>query len=83
MDSGAAESVAPADLAPWIDAVESEGSRRGQTYVSASGDRLPNLGEKKLRVITEEGHPAVATFQLADVTRLCVLSVRSAIEGTL
>ena len=75
MDSGAAESVAPADLAPWIDAVESEGSRRGQMYVSASGDRLPNLGEKKLRVITEEGHPAVATFQLADVTRpLCSIS---------
>ena len=46
MDSGAAESVARPDLAPWIAAEESEGSRRGQTYVSASGDRLPNLGEK-------------------------------------
>ena len=29
MDSGAAESVAPADLAPWIPVQESPGSRRG------------------------------------------------------
>ena len=75
MDSGAAESVAPPDLAPWIAAEESEGSKRGQTYVSASGDRLPNLGEKKLRVTTVEGHKALATYQLADVTRpLCSIS---------
>ena len=75
MDSGAAESVAPPDIAPWIAAEESEGSKRGQTYVSASGDRLPNLGEKKLKVTTAEGNRATATYQLADVTRpLCSIS---------
>ena len=75
MDSGAAESVAPPDLAPWVEVQESEGSRRGQTYVSASGDRLPNLGEKRLQVTTEEGNKALATYQVADVTRpLCSIS---------
>ena len=43
--------------------------------MSASGDRLPNLGEKRLQVITEEGNRATATYQVADVTRpLCSIS---------
>ena len=75
MDSGAAESVAPTSMAPWIKVEESEGSRRGQTYMSASGDRLPNLGEKKFDIVTESGMSATATYQVADVTRaLCSVS---------
>ena len=75
MGSGAAESVAPLSMAPWIDAEESDGSRRGQTYMSASGEKLPNLGEKQLDVVTSEGKTARATFQCADVTRaLCAVS---------
>ena len=54
MDSGAAESVAPPSVAPRVKIEESDGSRRGQTYLSASGDRLPNLGEKKLDVTTSD-----------------------------
>lgn len=69
MDSGAAESVAPVELAPWVKLEASEGSRRGQTYLAAGGEKLPNLGEKKLEVFTSEGRPATATFQCADVTR--------------
>ena len=37
MDSGAAESVAPADTAPWLPILESPGSRAGRKYMSASG----------------------------------------------
>ena len=75
MDSGAAESVAPLDMAPWVSMMESPGSRRGQTYVSASGEKLPNLGQKTLDAVTEEGRGAKATFQVADVTRaLCSIS---------
>ena len=43
MDSGAAESVAPADMAPWVPISESAGSRRGQTYMSACGEKFHNL----------------------------------------
>jgi len=75
VDSGAAESVAPESMAPWIPMKESEGSKRGQTYLSASGDKLPNLGEKKFDMMTVEGHWAQATFQVAEVTRpLCSVS---------
>lgn len=75
MDSGAADSVAPASLAPWVPVAESPGSRRGQHYLSASGDRLPNQGQKKLQVLTEDGTPTTTTYQIADVTRpLCAVS---------
>ena len=75
MDSGAADSVAPEDIASWIPVVASPGSKRGQHYLSASGDRLPNLGQKSLQVVTEEGTATTTTYQIADVTRpLCAVS---------
>ena len=75
MDSGAADSVAPASIAPWVPVAESPGSRRGQHYLSASGDRLPNQGQKRLQVLTEDGTPTTTTYQIADVTRpLCAVS---------
>ena len=46
MDSGAADSVAPPTLAPHVNISESNGSRRGQCYVSASGNRLSNMGKR-------------------------------------
>ena len=43
--------------------------------MSACGEKLPNLGEKQMKVWTNEGKPAMATFQCADVTRpLCSVS---------
>ena len=43
--------------------------------MSASGNRLPNLGEKVMNVMTEDGIPAKATYQVANVTRaLCAVS---------
>ena len=75
MDSGAAESVAPSNIAPWIDIQESAGSRAGRKYLSASGEVLKNLGEKNLEVVTNEGMKASTTFQIADVTRpLCSIA---------
>lgn len=75
VDSGAAESVPPERLAPWVPTRPSRGSARGQTYVSASGDKLPNRREKHLELMTDEGEWARATFQVAEVTRpLCSVS---------
>ena len=74
MDSGAAGSVAPADMAPWP-MLESSGSKRVQKYMSACGENLPNLGQKQLKVWSNEGKLDVATFQCADVTKpLCGVS---------
>ena len=75
VDSGTAESVALADMAPWVPMLASSGSKRGQTYMSACGEKLPNLGQKQLKVWTNEGKLVVAMFQCADVTRnLCSVS---------
>ena len=77
MDSGAAGSVALADMAPWP-MLESSGSKRVQKYMSACGEKLPNLGQKQLKVWSNEGKFAVATFQCADVPRpLCLKDLRS------
>ena len=75
MDSGAAESVAPSDMAPWVPIKEPDGSRAGQKYITASGEVLQNLGEKMVSVYTNEGMSAEGTFQVADVTRpLCSIA---------
>ena len=69
MDSGSAVSVAPKTVAPWIPMTESEGSRNGVEYTAADGGKIPNLGQQVLEVTTEEGTPAVVTYQVADVIR--------------
>ena len=69
MDSGAVDSVAPTTMAPGAVVVPSPGSLRGQNYLSASNERIPNLGQQTLEVRTEEGLDANVTFQMADVTR--------------
>lgn len=60
--SGAAESVAPQGMAPWIEPRESTGSKWGQTYLSASGVKLPNSGEA-VRLGKEVG------LQVVEITR--------------
>lgn len=67
IDSGVAEFVGPEGLIRWINPRESEGSRRGQTYLSASRKKLPN--EKGLDLITPARSWGRATFRVAAVTR--------------
>ena len=78
LDPQAAESVAPPSLAHWIDASESDGSNRGPKYVSPSGKRIPNLREKKLRVVTEDGSEATVfpNGQCGATIVFCVEGVR-------
>ena len=69
MDSGAAESVAPLDFVKHIPIKESEGSRRGQVYHAADGNKIANRGEKVIEAVTEDGLRYHATYQIAAVTR--------------
>ena len=69
VDTGAVNSVAPMTTGKDVPLCESEGSRRGQVYHSASGDKIPNLGQKSLDVVTNEGNEFRMTFQIADVTK--------------
>ena len=69
MDSGAAESVGPPSMAPEVPIRESPGSRMNRAYVAAGGERIPNMGQKVLTVVTNEGREAKAVYQVAEVTR--------------
>ena len=64
VDSGAAESVWPEGLMPEIQTKPSVGSRTGVTYIAASGNRMPNLGEKKVHFKTKDGLNSSNTFQV-------------------
>ena len=69
MDSGAAESVGPPSMAPEVPIRESPGSLRGQAYIAAGHERIPNMGQKVLTVVTNEGNQAKVLYQVAEVTR--------------
>ena len=69
MDSGCGVSVAPPGMCPTYPITESEGSRRGQEFMSASEDTMPNLGEQKLGVVLDNGGETMIKYQIADVSR--------------
>lgn len=72
IDSGAAESVAPATTASAVPVRESRGSRMGQRFFTADGTKLPNQGEKVIKAFTADGRPVSMRYQVADVTKpLC------------
>ena len=69
VDSGAAESVWPEDLMPEIWTKPSVGSKTGVTHIAASGNRMPNLREKKVHFRTKDGLNSSITFQVTKVKK--------------
>ena len=69
LDSGALDPVAPPTMAPGVAIKDSNGSRTGQHYGSASGHRIPNLGEQHITGVVPSGAERAMTFQVAEVTR--------------
>ena len=73
LDSGSGEHVADPDDAPGYALEPSPGSRMGQNFVGAGGERIPNEGEMQLNLEvpngTERTTPLRSTFQGAKVTR--------------
>ena len=70
IDSGAAESVLPADMLPNEALVEGEARKKGVRYVAANGGKMDNLGEKRVR-FRRNGAAAVnnITFQVTGVSK--------------
>ena len=56
-------------MAPTIPTVDSPGSLRRQAYIAAGGERIPNLGQQTLDVMTNEYHEGQAVYLIAEVTR--------------
>ena len=69
IDSGAAETVIPHTLVTDYPIFETDKSRSGACYASATGEPIPNLGEQKLPLATEEGSMCAMTFQAAPVAK--------------
>jgi hypothetical protein len=69
VDSGAAETVIPHDLVVDHPIRDTDASRAGLCYASATGQPIPNLGEQKLPLVTGENTMRGMTFQAAPVSR--------------
>ena len=69
IDSGAAESVIPADLLPGHPIAENAASLAGERYLTADGKQIPNRGEQRITFKTWEGHDCSLRLQVADVTK--------------
>ena len=69
IDSGAVETVIPHKLVKQHRIRDTEASLSGLNYVSATGDPIPNLGEQRLPLCTQEGTLRSMTFQAAPVER--------------
>ena len=69
MDSGVARSIDPPSMAPGVPIEESEMSKVGQWFISASNQRIPNMGQQPLRAVTNEGRQGKALYQIGEVFR--------------
>ena len=69
--SGAGESVAPINYPPFseIPRTRSPQQDAGVHYVSATGQRVPNEGEQKIRGRLEDDSSASMTYQLCEVSK--------------
>ena len=68
VDSGAVNSVAPLNVFPG-ELKASEMSKNGKKYRGPDGSRIPNLGQKDVEFVSDEGHKCGLTWQIADVER--------------
>ena len=81
VDSGAADHVMPLGWLAWILITASLGSLRGLHYVSASGNRMPNKGEQRVKFLTRDGVWASLLFQVAGINKPLVSVSRLIDEG--
>ena len=67
VDSGATVPVAPASIGRGYETRQGDAAKAGVTYAQADGTELPNLGEKVMAVVTQEGTLRGYCTQLADI----------------
>ena len=69
VDSGATENVIGMGMIQAVDTVAGTASRLGIEYEVANGTRIPNLGEQRVYVVTDEGVKRMLTLQVCDVNK--------------
>ncbi len=80
MDSGATVPVLHPQTGKSYEVHESLASRAGVEYEIANGKTIPNLGEKKMGVLTQEGTLRGYSSQCADVSK-SLQSVRATLQS--
>ena len=75
VDSGASATVVGPAMIPNVETVEGDQKRKGVQYEVATGELIPNLGEKKFLAVSENNVARSLTSQVADVSQ-ALLSVR-------
>ena len=69
VDSGATETVVGEDVLTSVQTTQGEAAKRGVQYEVASGERLPNLGEKRFVAYGEHGQQRMMKAQVCDVNK--------------
>ena len=69
VDSAASSPVIPVDMADGYVIQESEGSKADQFWTSATGERIPNLGQRSRMALTREGSIKPMVYQVAPVEK--------------
>ena len=80
VDSGATETVVGEDMLTSIDTKPGSAFRRGVKYEVASGELIPNLGEKRFVGVCENGETRNMTAQVCDVNK-ALLSVKRMVQA--
>jgi hypothetical protein len=80
MDSGATESVVSEEMLTNVETEEGVAMQKGVEYEVADGTRIPNLGEKKVKAVTDAGVERHMTVQVCDVNK-ALLSVSRVVQA--
>jgi len=82
VDSGACDTVIPTEECKEIKIHESAQSKAGMEYEVANGETIPNLGERRCLMMTENSTtPKRIAFQVADVHKALLSVTRAADMG--
>ena len=80
VDNGASDTVVDPDMIPNIAIEDGDQKRRGTTYEIATGELIPNLGEKRFVGVTENEVMMRLIARVADVNNP-LLSVRKMLQS--
>ena len=80
VDSGATETVIGDTMLTSIETKPGEASKKGVQYEVASGELIPNMGEKTFVCVDEEGTSRSIKAQVCDVNK-ALLSVRRLVQA--
>ena len=80
LDSGATETVLGESMLSSIETKEGAASKRGVEYEIATGELIPNLGEKKFQAVSQEGVIRSITAQVCAVNK-ALMSVKKVMRA--